>query len=58
MSEEPSKKTDESFTFEFNEEPDSTGVVDTKRKKGRWRRPKSKKDSTQDKPAVEFVIDE
>ena len=56
--EEPKKKSDETFTFEFNEEPDSARVVDKKREKGRWRRQKSKPDSTQNKPAVEFVIDE
>ena len=49
---------DESFTFEFMEEPDSVREVDTKKEKRWWRKNKPKKDSTENKPAVEFVIDE
>jgi len=56
--ENPQKEIDESFTFEFSEEPDTARVVDTKKEKWRWRKKKLKKDSTQNKPAVEFVIDE
>ncbi len=56
--EDPQRNKDESFTFEFTEEPDSARVVNKKRVKGRWRKNKSKKDSTENKPAVEFVIDE
>jgi len=55
------KKEDEGgFRFEFNEEPDSANSVktDENREKGRWRRRQVKKDSTQNKPAVKFVIDE
>jgi len=56
--EDPQKKMDESFIFEFLEEPDSTKVVETKKEKRRWRNRKLEKDSTENKPAVEFVIDE
>jgi len=56
--EDPQKESEESFTFEFSEEPDSSRVVDSKKEKGRWRKKKLKKDSTENKPAVEFVIDE
>jgi hypothetical protein len=56
--EDPQKDTEESFTFEFSEKQDSSGVVDTKKKKGRWRKKKVEKDSIENKPAVEFVIDE
>ncbi|MEA3462064.1 MAG: AsmA-like C-terminal region-containing protein [Bacteroidota bacterium] len=56
--ENPQKKTDESFTFEFTDEPDSIKVEEAKKEKRRWRRKKPKKDSAQNKPAVEFVIDE
>jgi len=45
------------FRFEFNEEPDSTkkeGVGE----KSRWWKRRAQKDSTQNKPAVKFVIDE
>jgi hypothetical protein len=58
IEEEPQKESEESFTFEFSEEKDSSEVVDPNKKKGRWRRKKLKKDSIENKPAVEFVIDE
>lgn len=58
LEEDPLKRNDESFTFEFNEDPDSTRANETKKEKRRWRKNKVKKDSTQNKPAVEFVIDE
>jgi len=58
VEERSQKKTDESFTFEFTDEPDTTELKETKKEKGRWRRKKSKRDSLQNKPAVEFVIDE
>ena len=50
--------SNETFTFEFDEEPDSTVKVPAKKEKRRWRRNRAKKDSTENKPAVEFVIDE
>ena len=52
VEEMPQKKTEESFTFEFRDEPDSTGVEEKKKEKRRWRRKKPKQDSTQNKPAV------
>ena len=55
--ENPTKEDEGGFRFEFNEEPDSA-KVDEKREKGRWRKKRAKKDTTQNKPAVEFVIDE
>lgn len=51
-------RSDESFTFDFSEESDSTESLDTPREKRRWRRNRVKEDSTENKPAVEFVIDE
>lgn len=56
--EDPHKKSEESFTFEFDEDQDSLRVSDKKKEKRRWRRNKAKKDSTQNKPAVEFIIDD
>jgi hypothetical protein len=58
LEEDPRNGSDESFTFEFNEESDSTGLSESKKEKRRWRRKKVKEDSTKNKPAVEFVIDE
>lgn len=55
---ETHKRTNESFTFDFSEESDSTGNHESSREKRRWRRNKVKKDSAENKPAVEFVIDE
>ena len=55
--ENPTKEDEGGFRFEFNEEPDSA-KVDEKREKGRWRKKRAKKDTTQNKPAVEFGIDE
>jgi len=52
------KKNDDSFTFEFTENADSTRVEDKEKGLRRWRRDKTKKDTAQNKPAVEFVIDE
>jgi hypothetical protein len=51
------KVHDEIFTFEFSEEADSTRV-NKKIETGRWRNRRVKKDTVQNKPAVEFVIDE
>jgi hypothetical protein len=51
-------KTDETFTFEFYEEGDSARELSTRTDKGRWRRKKPNKDTVQNKPALEFVIDE
>jgi hypothetical protein len=55
--EETQKSTNETFKFEFLEEPDSAGL-NKNVEKGRWRNRKTKKDTLQNKPAVEFVIDE
>jgi hypothetical protein len=58
IEEENQKKEDVgSFRFEFNEEPDTVKTEDKKEKR-RWRKKQVKKDSTQNKPAVKFVIDE
>lgn len=51
------KEEDGGFRFEFNEEPD-TLKTEEKKEKRRWRRKEVKKDSTQNKPALKFVIDE
>ena len=58
LEETPQKKTEETFTFEFKEEQDSVINTDTKKRERFWRRNRTEKDSTQNKPAVEFVIDE
>jgi hypothetical protein len=55
--ENQTKEDEGGFRFEFNEEPDSAKTVE-KKEKGRWRKKQVKKDSTQNKPAVKFVIDE
>jgi len=55
--EETQKTTNETFKFEFSEEPDSA-ILNKNVEKGRWRRRKVKIDTVQNKPAVEFVIDE
>lgn len=49
---------EEVFRFEFSDEPDSANNQDKVREKGRWRKKRSKKDTVQNKPAMEFVIDE
>jgi hypothetical protein len=54
---EAQKTGDESFKFEFSEEPD-TARMDLRRDKVPGRRKKIKKDTSENKPAVEFVIDE
>jgi hypothetical protein len=51
------KTGDESFKFEFSEEPDSARM-DPLKEKGPGRRNRIKKDTSENKPAVEFVIDE
>jgi len=51
------KVRDESFTFEFSEEPDSARIENKKEKKRR-RKLRVKQDTLQEKPAVEFVIDD
>jgi hypothetical protein len=51
------KENEGNFRFDFSEEPD-TLKTEPKREKGRWRRRLMKKDSTQNKPAEKFVIDE
>ncbi len=45
------------FRFEFNEE-DSTAIRDTVVEKRRWWQRRIKRDTAQNKPAREFVIDE
>ena len=52
-----SKENEGSFRFEFGEEAD-TLKTEPKREKGLWRKRLLKKDSTQNKPAEKFVIDE
>ena len=49
---------EEVFRFEFTDEPDSTNIPEKEKEKGRWRRNRSKRDTVQNKPAREFVIDE
>jgi len=49
---------DEIFRFEFTEDPDTSSTSDAKREKGRWRKKRTKPDTTENKPATEFVIDE
>lgn len=53
-----SGETQEIFKFEFSEEADSVPVPEKEKKKVRWWKKRSKKDSLQNKPATEFVIDE
>lgn len=55
--EKQTKENEGSFRFEFGEEAD-TLKTEPKREKGRWRKRLLKKDSTQNKPAEKFVIDE
>lgn len=55
--ENQTKENEGNFRFDFSEEPD-TLKTEPKREKGRWRRRLMKKDSTQNKPAEKFVIDE
>ena len=55
--ESQNQRQDGAFRFEFNEEPDSTQEEEIK-EKGRWWKKRTKNDSTQNKPAVKFVIDE
>jgi hypothetical protein len=51
------KVQDESFTFEFSEEPDSVRV-ESRQETKRRRKKRVKQDSLQEKPAVKFVIDD
>lgn len=55
--ESKNKENEGGFRFEFSEETD-TLKTEPEREKGRWRRKKVNKDSTENKPAVKFVIDE
>lgn len=52
------EEREETFRFEFADEPDSVTVTEKNREKGRWWKNRSKKDTVQNKPALEFVIDE
>lgn len=52
------EEREETFRFEFADEPDSVTVTEKNRKKGRWWKNRSKKDTVQNKPALDFVIDE
>ncbi len=52
------EEREETFRFEFANEPDSVTVTEKNREKGRWWKNRSKKDTVQNKPALEFVIDE
>jgi hypothetical protein len=51
-------ETQEIFKFEFSEEGDSVIETSSDKRKGFWRKKRTKKDSTQNKPAEKFVIDE
>jgi len=53
----PQKIDNESFKFEFSEEDDSS-IVDSTGRKALLRKKRVKKEPDQNKPAVEFVIDE
>lgn len=46
------------FRFEFNEDADTLQLPDQKVEKRKWWQRKTKKDTAQNKPAKEFVIDE
>jgi len=46
------------YRFEFNEEADTLQLPDQKEEKRKWWQRKTKKDTAQNKPAREFVIDE
>ena len=50
------EKTD--FRFEFDEAQDTTRVPEHSTEKKRWWNRRSKKDTAQNKPSMEFVIDE
>ncbi len=52
------KDQEELFRFEFTDEPDGFNNQEEIREKGWWRKNRSKKDTLQNKPAREFVIDE
>jgi hypothetical protein len=49
---------EESFKFEFSEEPDSSRVPDQAPKNRRWLRRNLKEDTVQNKPATEFILDD
>ncbi len=49
---------EEMFKFDFSVEPDSTAEPNTVEEKGRWWKKRTKKETLQNKPAREFVIDE
>jgi len=52
------EEREETFRFEFADEPDSVTVTEKNSEKGRWWKNRSKKDTVQNKPALDFVIDE
>ena len=52
------EKREESFTFEFSDEPDSSRVPDPTPKKRRWFRRTPEVDTVQNKPASEFILDD
>lgn len=56
--EDHQEEREEFFRFEFSDEPDSANVQEKGKEKRRWRKNRSKKDTTQNKPVREFVIDE
>jgi hypothetical protein len=49
---------EEFFRFEFSDEPDHANVQEKGKEKRRWRKNRLKKDTAQNKPVREFVIDE
>ena len=55
---EQGEEKDEFFRFEFTEETDTLATLETKKDKSRKRRNRIKTDTTQNKPAAGFVIDE
>jgi len=56
IKEEPG--VEESFQFEFSEEKDSVQIEKTENKRSKRRNKRQKTDSTENKPATKFVIDE
>ena len=61
VNELPERQNDEKeeiFKFEFSDEPDTTSIPENNKEKNRWWKKRSKKDTVQNKEALEFVIDE
>lgn len=59
LQESPSgRKGEESFRFEFSDEPDSSASQEVGQGRSRWRKNRTKEEPAENKPAREFVIDE